>query len=140
LGFQAEYKHIRIEVELEKDLPAVKADAEKTVWVLINFLNNAIRHSNENSRIIVSVAMLKGMVRFSVQDFGKGIASEYQGKLFEKFFQVPGAKQSGTGLGLAISKEFILAENGNVGLSSKENKGSTFYFELHPIPNIVKNT
>ena len=66
---------------------------------------------------------------FSVEDFGPGIEKQYVGRLFEKFFQVPGTV-SGTGLGLAISKEFIEAQGGTIRVESQVGKGSIFSVEL----------
>ncbi len=127
---EAEQKQIKISVDTEKDLPNVKADSEKTSWVLINFLTNAIRYSSENSQIIVSVKKDDNQLVFKVSDKGKGIDSRYRMKVFDKYFQVPGSHKSGTGLGLAISKEFIEAQNGSIGVESELGLGSTFYFKL----------
>ena len=127
---QAEQKHIELVVEAEPNLPNVKADSEKTSWVLINFLTNAIRYSSEDSAISVQLKHDSNHIIFQVVDKGKGIDKRYQSKIFDKYFQIPGSHKSGTGLGLAISKEFIEAQNGTIGLVSELGLGSTFYFKL----------
>jgi NtrC-family two-component system sensor histidine kinase KinB len=128
--FQSERKRVTILTDIEKDLPTIQADMDKTTWVLINLLTNAIRYSPENEKLLVRVFTKNGNVYFEVQDFGIGIESKHLDKLFDKFYQVPGTS-SGTGLGLAISKEFIEAQGGEVGVRSEIGKGSTFYFILH---------
>lgn len=127
---QAEQKQIELVIETEQNLPDIKADSEKTAWVLINFLTNAITYSTENSKIIVKLKNENNQVVFRVIDTGKGIDSRYKTKVFDKYFQVPGSHKSGTGLGLAISKEFIEAQNGTIGVESELGLGSTFYFKL----------
>lgn len=127
---QAEKKDIALRVETIDDLPSVKADHEKTAWVLINFLTNAIRYSSENSHVTVKLFRDGEQLIFKVADKGKGIDSRYTSKIFDKYFQVPGSHKSGTGLGLAISKEFIEAQNGTIGVESQLGLGSTFYFTL----------
>ncbi|CAH0336638.1 Alginate biosynthesis sensor protein KinB [Flavobacterium sp. CECT 9288] len=127
---QAEQKQIELVVETDQNLPDIKADSEKTAWVLINFLTNAITYSTENSTIIVKVINENHQVVFQVIDTGKGIDTRYKTKIFDKYFQVPGSQKSGTGLGLAISKEFIEAQNGIIGVESELGLGSTFYFKL----------
>jgi PAS domain S-box-containing protein len=127
---QAEQKQIELVVQAEQNLPDVKADSEKTAWVLINFLTNAITYSSENSAIIVKLKKENNKVVFQVIDTGKGIDNRYKTKVFDKYFQIPGSHKSGTGLGLAISKEFIEAQNGNIGVESELGLGSTFYFKL----------
>jgi PAS domain S-box-containing protein len=127
---QAEQKQIKLVIETEQNLPDIKADSEKTAWVLINFLTNAIAYSTENSTIIVKLKNENNQVVFQVIDTGKGIDSRYKTKVFDKYFQVPGSHKSGTGLGLAISKEFIEAQNGTIGVDSELGLGSTFYFKL----------
>lgn len=128
---QAEQKQVELVIETEQNLLAIKADSEKTAWVLINFLTNAIAYSSENSKIIVKLKNENNQVIFQVIDSGKGIDNRYKTKVFDKYFQVPGSHKSGTGLGLAISKEFIEAQNGTIGVESELGLGSTFYFKLH---------
>ncbi len=130
VAFHAEQKNITLELHIEPNLQPVKADPEKTSWVMINFLTNAIRYSRERGRIIVTLKRQDGKVLFSVQDNGKGIDARYTGKIFDRYFQVPGSSRSGTGLGLAISKEFIEAQGGIVGVESEIGTGSRFYFLL----------
>jgi len=127
---QAEQKQAELIVLAENNLPDIKADAEKTAWVLINFLTNAIRYSSENSKITVHLKQQQNQVIFEVIDTGKGIDKRYQSKIFDKYFQIPGSHKSGTGLGLAISKEFIEAQSGTIGVESELGLGSTFYFKL----------
>jgi PAS domain S-box-containing protein len=127
---QAEQKQIEIAVEGDEKIPQIKADHEKTSWVLINFLTNAIRYSSEGSKILVQLKTEGDTVIFKVIDKGKGIDSRYKTKVFDKYFQIPGSPKSGTGLGLAISKEFIEAQHGTIGVESELGMGSTFYFRL----------
>ncbi len=128
---QAEQKQIQLVPEVDENLPEVKADTEKTAWVLINFLTNAIRYSLEESKIVIGVKKELTGVLFSVKDEGKGIESRYREKIFDRYFQVPGSAKTGTGLGLAISKEFIEAQGGRIGVDSEIGMGSTFYFNLN---------
>ncbi|MGN6511921.1 MAG: sensor histidine kinase, partial [Chitinophaga sp.] len=66
-----------------------------------------------------------------VRDHGKGIDPAFRNKIFERFFQVPGADDAkGSGLGLAIAKEFIEAQGGGIGVESEPRKGSRFWFSL----------
>ena len=127
---QLEEKQIRLVLEEAENLPGIRADAEKTSWVLINFLTNAIRYSPESSEIKIAVIRYQDGIQFSVVDEGKGIDERYISKIFDKYFQVPGSHKTGTGLGLAISKEFIEAQGGEVGVISQLGMGSTFYFSL----------
>lgn len=130
--FEAQQRGIIIEQQLAPGLPSVQADVEKTAWVMINFLSNALRYSTAKGKVIVNVALKGIMVEFSVRDQGKGIEAQYQERLFDRYFQVPtdGQNKSGSGLGLAISKEFIMAQGGEIGLESEIGTGSRFYFTL----------
>lgn len=127
--FQAEHKNVSLEIEIPEKVPAVQADVDKTIWVLINLLTNAIRYSPENGKVILKCDVKNEKINFSVKDFGPGIERQYLSRLFEKFFQVPGTP-TGTGLGLAISREFIEAQGGTVKVESEIGKGSTFSFNL----------
>jgi len=126
----AEQRGVSIEKHFAEGLPAIKVDAEKTSWVLLNFLTNAIRYSPENSKVIIDVMKKGDYVSFSVKDSGPGIDPKYHISVFEKFFQIPGSSSGGSGMGLAISKEIIEKQGGKIGLESEPGKGTTFNFEL----------
>ncbi|HTB52693.1 MAG TPA: ATP-binding protein [Ferruginibacter sp.] len=127
--FQAQQKNIDIKVRISDHLPIIHVDAEKTTWVLINFLTNAIKYSADSSVINVDVYTENDQTKFTVQDQGKGIAEKYVPKIFDRYFKVPGTnEQTGTGLGLAISKEFIEAQGGHIWVNSFIGGGSTFGF------------
>jgi NtrC-family two-component system sensor histidine kinase KinB len=130
--FQAEQKSIKLEINCDKNLPQVNADIQKTAWVLVNFLSNALRYSSEKSKVVIDVFQQDKFIQFSVQDYGKGIDEKYQKRLFERYFQVPtdGQNKSGSGLGLAISKDFIEAESGKIWVISAIGEGSKFCFSL----------
>ncbi len=129
--FQAEQRHIRMEMNVPEKLPQVQADKDKTIWVLINFLTNAIRHSPENGDVSIECVPENEQVRFSVKDSGIGIEPKHLEKIFDRFYRVPGSDpKKGTGLGLSICKEFIEAQRGTVSVRSEMGKGSLFSFSL----------
>ncbi|KUY20123.1 PAS domain-containing sensor histidine kinase [Elizabethkingia miricola] len=127
----AEQKNISVitEIKTNKD-DRVVADFDKTVWVINNFLSNAIKHSFPEESIRILIEKKGAFVRFGISDSGKGIDEKYHRQIFDRYFQVPGEHQSGTGLGLAISKNFIEKQHGEIGVFSSLNQGSTFYFTL----------
>lgn len=130
--FQAEQRSIELELISRNNLPQISVDIEKTAWVLINFLSNALRYSSEKSKVTIQVIETGKNIEFSVRDFGKGIDEQYQKRLFDRYFQVPtdGNNKSGSGLGLAISKDFITAEGGEIWVESAIGEGSRFCFSL----------
>ena len=130
LVMQAAEKNIHFETEIEENLPEVRADLEKVVFVFVNILNNAIRYSKQNDEIKFIVNKGNGEVFFSIIDNGPGISKEDQEKLFQRFTQVGKKSRQGWGLGLAISKEFIQAQGGKIWVESEVGQGSKFIFSL----------
>lgn len=126
----AKEKNIHLKIYVPNNLPDIEADEDKTTWVLINFLTNAIKYSPANRDIEITVIPQPGTVIFAVADHGPGIDKEYLPRLFERYFQVPGTGQKGTGLGLAISKEFIEAQAGKIWAESEIGNGAVFKFSL----------
>jgi PAS domain S-box-containing protein len=132
----AEQKQITLNVNCAEGLPDVRADLDKTTWVLINLLSNAIKYSHEKAVVDLTVKKHNGdEIEFSVQDHGQGIEQRYLSRIFERYFKIPGAsaEQTGTGLGLAIAKDFIEAQSGKIGVESEQGEGSRFYFTLKKI-------
>ena len=129
--FQANQRGISMSLHMDPMLPYIQADAEKSTWVLINFLTNAIKFSSEKNEIDISVNKKGDVVTFTVLDHGKGIDERYLPKIFDRYFKVPGThERNGSGLGLAISKEFIEAQNGEIWVKSEVGTGSSFGFSL----------
>ena len=130
-------KPIQLKHEIMDDLPLARADAMRIRQVLINFLSNAAKFT-EDGQIIVKAHVedsAKGqpMIRVSVTDTGPGIALEDQSKLFQPFSQVDASltrKVGGSGLGLSICQHLIQMHGGQIGLQSAINQGSTFYFSV----------
>ncbi|AWM33650.1 HAMP domain-containing sensor histidine kinase [Hymenobacter nivis] len=129
---QLDNKQLRLATELPADLPAVRADVEKTTWVLINLLANAIRYSPAGETLTVRAAAAGKFVQVTVQDRGPGIAAEYHDKIFQRFTQIPDKTgyQGGSGLGLSIAREFITAQGGRLWVESELGSGSAFHFTL----------
>ncbi len=116
---------------------SIVCDQDRMIEVLTNLLSNAIKYSPEQGTVTLKVTeMDSSMIRFSVIDNGAGIAKEQMHKLFHKFQQLDSGsrKKKGTGLGLAIVKAIIEHHNGNVGVESEPDKGSTFWAELPIMP------
>ncbi|MEO4004857.1 ATP-binding protein [Flavobacterium sp. CAU 1735] len=122
----AEQKNIKLFTAFPNSIPDVWADREKTTWVVSNLITNAIRYSYENANIQVQLSEDDSYVKIIVKDNGLGISSQYTGKIFDRYFRIPGSEKEGTGLGLAISKEFIEAQQGLITVESELGSGSTF--------------
>lgn len=122
-------KNLAIKKIAHTDLPQIKVDAHKTVWILNNFLTNSIRYAPIGSVIEIKAEIAESNVKISVSDQGQGIAFQNQRKIFHKFTRLSKSESTGTGLGLAISKEFIEAMGGTIGLFSIEGQGATFWIE-----------
>ena len=138
-GFAKE-KNIKLVVNIDK-LPIIEADPDRLSQVLRNLINNAIKFSEENSKIEIEARLKDDHILFSVRDYGCGLTSENQIRIFEPFFQVESSsrrKHGGTGLGLAICRGIVEAQKGKLWVESKEDKGSKFSFTipLKPIRNI----
>jgi two-component system, NtrC family, sensor histidine kinase KinB len=127
----AEAHDCRLVADVAPDLPEVAVDSRQIGHVFSNFVSNAARFSKAGEEIVLSVKPVGKSVRFSVLDHGPGIAKEFQGRVFERFFRIPGTEESnGVGLGLAIAKEIVVSHSGSIGLRSTPGEGSEFYFDL----------
>ncbi len=111
----------------------VLADSLWIEQVMENFLDNAIKYTKGGGEVIIKIYQKRKKVFFEVQDSGVGIPKAEQNFIFEKFFRSANSlkKQTeGTGLGLHIAKKIVVKMGGEISFSSKENKGSSFWFSL----------
>jgi NtrC-family two-component system sensor histidine kinase KinB len=134
---QLQDKELRLETDLPAHLPLARADLEKTTWVLINLLANAIRYSPRGAVLSVQATHHERQLRVSVQDSGPGIPPEYHERIFQRFAEVPNptGHKGGSGLGLSISREFITAQGGQLWVESSPGSGSRFLFTLPMVDN-----
>jgi signal transduction histidine kinase/HAMP domain-containing protein len=117
--------------EAPPGLPGVRADRERIHLVLVNLVSNAIRHTPRGGSVKVAAAEgPDGHVTVRVTDSGAGIPREFQPRIFEKFFRLPGADGGGAGLGLFIARETIRAHRGEIGVESAPGAGTTIWFTL----------
>jgi len=132
----AEEKGLKLNLSCSKLPLALIGDPSAIVQILSNFINNAIKFTQEGS-ITLSVeteelTKTQTSLKFSVIDTGIGIPKKEQSKVFKIYEQVSGdaiIKASGTGLGLFISKHLAESMEGTIGFSSTEDKGSTFWLK-----------
>jgi signal transduction histidine kinase len=109
----------------------VEFDYVEIAQVLINLLENAIRHTPPGTPISLSVRPAPQGVAFAVHDDGPGIPLAYQAHLFEKFYRAPGkSREPGSGIGLAISRGLVEAHGGGIRVVSTPGAGTTFTFTL----------
>lgn len=130
---QCNAKNINIRLNCENNAYIVHADQMKIQQVIYNLIDNAIKFSRNDSQIIINIYNKNEKVFVSVKDFGVGISSENQVKIWERFYKVDdsrGKDKKGTGLGLAIVKEIITAHNENINVISTEGVGTQFVFSL----------
>jgi two-component system, NtrC family, sensor histidine kinase KinB len=120
----------RLKFEAEPDLEPVAVDVQQIRHVFSNLVSNAAKHSQPGSEILIRAKRTGDGIRFSVIDRGNGIPLEYQSKIFERFYRIPGTERGGVGLGLAIAREIVLSHGGTIGLESRSGEGSEFYFDL----------
>ena len=124
---------LSLELKAPHDLALVGGEADTVREVLVNLLDNAIKHSSAGGRIEVGVKPQACSVLFSVCDEGPGIPAHEQKHVFEKFYRTEADTTGGTsgvGIGLYICQELVRRMNGRIWVTSSENEGSTFFFDF----------
>jgi len=122
---------VELRQEAPPSLPRVAADRERIHLVLVNLVSNAIRHTPRGGVVrLIAVEGPNGHVTLRVTDSGKGIPREFQPRIFEKFFRLPGADVGGAGLGLFIARETVRAHKGEIGVESTPGTGASIWFTL----------
>jgi two-component system sensor histidine kinase RpfC len=138
LAPMGEKKDLTVSCTFDHETPfALKGDQQHLRQVLINLVNNAIKFTDKGS-VIVSVRLVGGTestprIRFEITDTGIGIAEKNINKIFDDFTQADESTNrafGGTGLGTTISKELVELMNGQIGVISELDQGSTFWFEI----------
>jgi signal transduction histidine kinase len=124
---------IRVLTEFDPEVRPVMVDSERILQVFANLLGNAIKFTPEGGTITVRVQQKLKTMRVEIADTGIGIPADKLSHVFERFYQVDlktRRRRGGVGLGLAICRQIIEGHGGQIGVTSEEGVGSTFYFEL----------
>ncbi len=119
---------VNLLMEFPKEIPALYADKRSVTQILQNLISNAIKFSNQNGSIFVSVREATGEIAISVKDDGIGIPPDKLPKITEPFSQAdnnPHKAKDGTGLGLSIVKSLVEAHQGNLDIESEVGFGTT---------------
>jgi signal transduction histidine kinase len=108
---------VQVAVDLPAEALVARVNAEKVQRVLLNLIQNAIRHTPADGSVTVRARPLGGSVEIEVDDEGEGIPSEAGDRVFEPFYRGDSARtEEGAGLGLAISKAIVEAHGGRIWL------------------------
>jgi K+-sensing histidine kinase KdpD len=129
--FAIAVKH-HLKISVPDNLPSLMVDGSRIGEVITNLVENAVKYSPEGTQISLTIEEKDDSVITSIQDQGMGIPLEYQAKVFERFFQLPGqnGQRKGSGLGLCICRGIIENHNGKIWITSEPGKGSRFSFSL----------
>lgn len=126
-GFSIEFIHDNI------DELIIEADKKKIEQVIYNLLNNALNYTGDDKKVIIKVVAGTNDYTVMVIDSGKGIDKKEIDHIFDRYYRSKKNHKRyvyGTGLGLSIVKNILLLHNYEYGVTSKKNKGSTFYFKI----------
>jgi len=129
----AEARNMKLKFTHSGDMPVLNIDENKIQQVVMNYIDNAIFYSHEQTTILVSLRRDGDMAELRVHDTGIGVPKHEQAQLFTKFYRASNARKQrpdGTGVGLYLAKKVVTAHGGEVLFESQEGKGSTFGFRL----------
>ncbi len=122
----AEKKQIDVSVDCPEQL-AVPHDRKWTSEALFNILDNAVKYTPENGKIVVTVECWELYLKISIADTGKGIPEKHQGAIFKRFYREDDVHDvEGIGIGLYLAREIISMQGGYIKVMSEVGKGTTF--------------
>ena len=135
-GTTAKAKGVEVETKIAVGAETVYADRTALEQILMNLVENAIRHTPASGRIVIQAVPDSEGVSLSVRDSGTGIAQEHLPRIFERFYRADTGRSresGGTGLGLAIVRHLVEASGGTVRAESVVGTGTTVtVFLPHP--------
>jgi len=130
LNKEAEYRSIKVAVNVREDMPQLESDRGKLQQIFLNIINNAFAAMSDGGHLDIMIGLKdKNFVTITVTDDGCGIAKEDIKHIFEPFFSTK-TGHGGTGLGLSITYGLVQELGGSISVQSKVGKGTTFIITL----------
>lgn len=117
-------------VSVDPEPAMVEADPERLRQLVMILVDNAVRHSPRDGRVVVTVRSAAGLASVEVTDEGPGVREEDMPHVFDRFWRAPGAPSGGTGLGLAIARWIVDSHGGRIGVANRPAGGAAFRAEL----------
>jgi len=124
----AKSKSVRLDTSIDPDAQTILADRTALEQILLNLVENALRHTGEGGRIAIETSPETDGVSLIVSDTGSGIPPEHLPRIFERFYRADSGRSreaGGTGLGLAIVRHLVEAHGGMVRAESVVGAGTT---------------
>jgi signal transduction histidine kinase len=127
--YQTQRKNITLDLDIAASLSEVEVDPGRMTQVLTNILDNALRHTPEGGRIVLSARDLNDQVELAIQDSGPGLEAQDIDRIFDRFYRTDASRQrdgdflGGSGLGLAMARSIIQAHGGQLSAESEMGKG-----------------
>jgi signal transduction histidine kinase len=131
--YQTQQKNITLELDIASHIPNIEADPGRMTQVLTNILDNALRHTPEGGKIIVSAREARDAINLVVEDTGPGLKAEDLDRIFQRLYRTDTSRQrdrGGSGLGLAIARSIVQAHGGQVSAESEAGKGLSVVITL----------
>jgi len=129
---KAKAKNIELKTDIQ-ETSLVEADPQRIDQVVRNLLDNAISYTPDGGIVRISLEEGDRCVRVTVEDDGIGIPVGEEDRVFDRFYRVDKSrarKTGGSGLGLTVASRIVRAHGGEIGLETREGKGSRFWFTL----------
>lgn len=128
-------KRVTLNLEPAPGILQATLDPVRITQVLTNILENALRYTPENGRVVITTSQQNNMIVITVQDDGPGVTPGESAHLFDRFYRADASRTrerdaGGSGLGLAIAKSIIEMHNGNIWAKSEEGKGLMVIIQL----------
>lgn len=127
--YQAQRKNIALALEIASSLPTIEVDPGRMTQVLMNILDNALRHTPEGGNIVLSAHEVDHRIELAIQDSGPGLGKEELQRIFDRFYRTDASRQrdgallGGSGLGLAIAKSIVQAHGGQLSAENEPGEG-----------------
>jgi PAS domain S-box-containing protein len=121
---------IRLETDVDPDLPLASVDAGRILRAIANLVDNALKFTPRGGTVTVQARRGEGELVISVTDTGPGIPAEQLPHVFDRYWQASASDRRGTGLGLTIVKGIAEAHGGRVWVESTPGDGTTFFFSI----------